>query len=765
MTMTDWLEPVRKWFEHRPAAIEVSKLSGIVRAAEGMGNDVGTWRDEELAAAVAKLSLSTRVGLAGYLAIAREVAERSTGMRPFTVQLHAAAAMLRGVSMELDTGEGKTLVGAIAAAGYALSGGPVHVLSANEYLAQRDALWMGPFFSALQLSCAAVVSASTQKDRRQAYAAHITYVPVTESGFDILRDRLVLSLEDRVRRHVPVAILDEADAVLLDEGRVPLVLAAESASAPVGPMLQVADLAASMTEGLHYEVEQDRRSLHLTDEGFEAVEEVFPDADLFGGEDELLAEMHVALHAHVLLIRDVDYVIRDERAWLVSSARGRIEQLQRWPEGLQSAVEAKEGLTPSPGLDVLDQITMADLAAEYGTVVGMSASLMAATVELSDTHGLRVARLPPNVPSVRVDEPVMLYATAGERNHAAISLLKAAHARQQPVLVATQSVAMSEEFASELRLVGLDAVVLNARNDEREAAIIALAGEPGQITVSTQMAGRGTDIRLAEASRALGGLLIIGLGIFPSRRQQDQMRGRSGRQGDPGRTVLLSALDDDVIVQAVPEHRAPQQISVEGQVLDTRLCELPANAQKVSDGAHESLRSLTHRYGRLLGLQRRSLLLLRERWLAEDQEVWATLDDIPDVRRRLLEQVSEVEIMDATRIALLCSVDRAWSEHLAFAAQVREGIHLRVLVRENPLDEFNRILAVAWPAVIASSTAGALQIISIADVRNARIDLEGAGLRRPSATWAYTVTDNALGSEGERIAQALWKDFRRHGYF
>lgn len=763
--MSDWLEPARKWFDQRPAAAEVSRLSAVVRAAESMGQDVGTWSDDELSVAAGKLAIPTRVGLAAFLAISREVAERSTGMRPFTVQLQAAAAMLRGISMELDTGEGKTLVGAIVAAGYALSGGGVHVLSANEYLAGRDALWMGPFFSALQLSVAAIASTSGQDDRRRAYAADVTYVPVTECGFDMLRDRLVLRATDRVRRRVPVALLDEADAVLLDEGRVPLVLAAESANAPYRPVADVAWLASSMQDGLHYTVEQDRRSLHLTEAGYEAIEESFPEADLFGDDHELLAEVHVALHARVLLVRDVDYVIRDSRAWLVSSARGRIEQLQRWPEGLQSAVESKEGLDPSPGLDVLDQITMADLAAEYDAVVGMSATLMTAAAELQDTHGLRVARLPPHTACIRVDEPVRLFATARERNDAATALVLSAHAAAQPVLVATQSVAMSEECAARIRSTGLKAVVLNARNDEAEAAIIAQAGTPGRITVSTQMAGRGTDIRLAPGSRDPGGLLIIGLGTFPGRRQQDQIRGRSGRQGDPGRTVLLSALDDDVIVQTEPHHRAPTLITAHGQVLDARLCQLPEHAQHVSDGAHRSLRSLTLRYGRLLGLQRGSLLRLREQWLTEDASLWDVLRDHPEFTSRLAADVSEAEVINAARIALLGSLDHLWSEHLAFAAEVREGIHLRVLVRENPEDEFNRILANAWPALVASAVSMALELLTAAVVRDGRLDLEGAGLRRPSATWAYTVTDNSLGSEGDRMARALFKDARRRGYF
>ena len=763
--MRDWLEPVREWLNRRPATVEVARLSSVVRAAESLGDDVHAWSDDELASAAQKLSMETRVGLAGYLAIARELAARNVGMRPFAVQLQATAAMLRGVSMEMDTGEGKTLVGAMVAAGFALSGNTVHVLGANEYLARRDADWMAPFFHSLRLSVGVVTADTTRSARRRAYAAEITYVPVSEAGFDILRDRLVLDAGERVRSGAHIAILDEADAVLLDEGRVPLVLAGESETAPEGPTTSVGEVVASLEEGRHYEVHPDRRSLHLTDEGFVALEDSFPGVDLFGDDHEILAEAHVALHAEALLVRDVDYVIRGGRAWLVSSARGRIEQLQRWPEGLQAAIEVKEGLTLSPGLDVLDQITMADLVEEYGSVIGMSATLMTASQELQESHNLRVGRLPPNAPCVRDDEPGRLFRTTSERDAAALQLLSDAHATGQPVLVATQSVAMSELFAASVAAADMASEVLNARNDEREATIIAGAGEPGRITVSTQMAGRGTDIHLRPESQAPGGLFIIGLGIFPSRRLEQQIRGRSGRQGDPGRSVFLSSLDDELIHQAAPAHRQPAQVSVTGEILDPRLCQLPAHAQQVSDGAHESLRGLTQRYGRLLGLQRRKLLTLREEWLTSDATVMTTLSRDPEAAGKHRGLVSELELISATRTALLISVDRAWSEHLAHATSVREGIHLRVLVKEDPLDEFNRLLAQAWPSIVPDSIATALHLVATAPVLEGRLDLDGAGLRRPSATWAYTVTDNSLGTEAERLAKALFKDLQFPRYF
>ena len=426
--MRDWLEPVREWLHQRPAAAEVARLSAVVRASESAGLGFTEWSGQQLEEAARKLSLETQVGLAGYLAIARELATRSVGLRPFDVQLQAAAAMLRGVSMEMDTGEGKTLVGAIVAAGHALSGHTVHVLSANEYLARRDAAWMAPFFESLQLGVGVVTADTTTGARRRGYAADVTYVPVSEAGFDILRDRLVLDGAERVRSVAQVAILDEADAVLLDEGRVPLVLAGESDSIPETRTSSMSELVASMEEAAHYEIDADRRSLHFTDEGFVALETWFPGIDLFGEDHEVLAEAHVALHAEKLLVRDVDYVIRGGRAWLVSSARGRVEQLQRWPEGLQCAIEAKEGLTASPALDVLDQITMSELVEEYGSVVGMSATLMPSSQELQESHGLRVGRLPPHAPCIRRDDPGRLFCTSAERDAAALDLLLEAHA-------------------------------------------------------------------------------------------------------------------------------------------------------------------------------------------------------------------------------------------------------------------------------------------------------------------------------------------------
>lgn len=417
------------------------------------------------------------------------------------------------------------------------------MLSANDYLAARDAEWMSSLLVASSATVAAVTSTTPAEQRRDAYRADVVYVPVTEAGFDVLRDRLCLAVADRVGISLDAAVLDEADAVLLDEGRVPLVLAGELPDT-VGADWELAELVAGLDEHHDYQVDDDRRTVHLTEAGLQAAERRLPGADLFGADHDLLARLHTALHAEALLTRDVDYVIEEGRVRLVSPSRGRIEALQRWPEGLQEAVEAKEHLEPSSGVDILDQLLVRDLIGRYRSVVGMSATLGSAAPEIAELYDLDVGGLPPHRPCVRVDEPDRLYETGNERDAAAIGLVAEAHGDGEPVLVATQSVAESERFAALLTERGLESVVLNAKNDAHEAGIIALAGTPGRITVSTQMAGRGTDIRLADGVAERGGLLILGLGRFPSKRLDDQLRGRAGRQGDPGRTIFLTSLDD-----------------------------------------------------------------------------------------------------------------------------------------------------------------------------------------------------------------------------
>ncbi|MBJ7383723.1 MAG: accessory Sec system translocase SecA2, partial [Mycolicibacterium sp.] len=475
-----------------------------------------------------------------FLAIAREASERATTLRPFDVQLLGALRMLAGDVVEMATGEGKTLAGAIAAAGYAIAGRSVHVISVNDYLARRDAEWMGPLLEAMGLTVGWITAESTPEERRIAYGCDVTYASVNEIGFDVLRDQLVTDVADLVSPHPDVALIDEADSVLVDEALVPLVLAGTTHRET--PRLEVIRLVGELVSGKDYDSDADRRNVHLTDEGARKLEKALGGIDLYSEEhvSTTLTEVNVALHAHVLLQRDVHYIVRDDRVQLINASRGRIAALQRWPDGLQAAVEAKEGIEPTETGEVLDTITVQALINRYPRVCGMTGTALAAGEQLRQFYKLGVSPIPPNTPNIREDDDDRVYITAAARNAAVAEHIATVHETGQPVLVGTRDVAESEELHERLVKRGIPAVVLNAKNDAEEAAVIAEAGTLGKVTVSTQMAGRGTDIRLGGSDESghdevaeLGGLHVIGTGRHHTERLANQLRGRAGRQGDP----------------------------------------------------------------------------------------------------------------------------------------------------------------------------------------------------------------------------------------
>ncbi|MCB1292672.1 MAG: accessory Sec system translocase SecA2, partial [Mycobacterium sp.] len=517
--------------------------------------------DEQLAKAARLLNLeelAVSADMPQFLAIAREAAERTTGLRPFDVQLLGALRMLAGDVIEMATGEGKTLSGAIAAAGYALAGRNVHVVTINDYLARRDAEWMGPLIEAMGLTVGWITGESSREERKAAYQCDVTYASVNEIGFDVLRDQLVTDVADLVSPNPEVALIDEADSVLVDEALVPLVLAGTTHRET--PKLEIVRLVGELNPGEDYATDADSRNVHLTESGAQKLEKALGGIDLYAEEHvgTTLTEVNVALHAHVLLQRDVHYIVRDGAVQLINASRGRIAALQRWPDGLQAAVEVKEGIETTETGEVLDTITVQALINRYPTVCGMTGTALAAGEQLRQFYKLGVSPIPPNKPNVREDEPDRVYVTAAAKNDGIVDHIIEVHATGQPILVGTQDVAESEDLHSRLLRRGVPAVVLNAKNDEEEARVIAEAGKLGAVTVSTQMAGRGTDIRLGGSAAAddsedkksvaeLGGLHVIGTGRHPTERLDNQLRGRTGRQGDPGSSVFFSSWEDDVV--------------------------------------------------------------------------------------------------------------------------------------------------------------------------------------------------------------------------
>ncbi|MGB7385159.1 MAG: accessory Sec system translocase SecA2 [Rhodococcus sp. (in: high G+C Gram-positive bacteria)] len=709
--------------------------------------------DSDIATAANELRVHTgsELDVPRYLALVREASTRSLGMTPFDVQLLAALRMLEGDVVEMATGEGKTLAGAMTAVGYVLSGRSVHVVSINDFLARRDAEWMGPMFGLLGIRVGSVSESSTLDERRVAYGSDVTYASVNEVGFDVLRDHLVDDADDLVTATPDVALIDEADSVLVDEALVPLVLAG-SVSTEV-PAAKVIETVRLLEPGTDFDTDTDGRNVFLTDSGAERVEKEFGGIDLYSEEHvgSTLVSVNVALHAQVLVRRDVHYIVRDGRVQLINASRGRVAELQRWPDGLQAAVETKEGLKPTETGEILDTITVQALIGRYATVCGMTGTALAAGEQLKKFYGLGVSVVPPHRPNIRLDEPDRVYDTAAHRNAAMVAHVKEIHESGQPILIGTHDVAESEEVNALLAAAGVPAVVLNAKNDAEEADVIARAGVRGAVTVSTQIAGRGTDIKLGGPSgdvaardevAELGGLLVVGTGRHTTERLDNQLRGRAGRQGDPGRSVFFSSWEDEVVTANLGPKDKPGQHDDSGLITAPGVASRMDHAQRIAEGTMLEVHSRTWRYNQLTAQHRSILDARRATFLASNEALDVLSAAVPARAATLRESISEDVLVTAARRIVLFHLDRSWSEYLAHLADVRESIHLRALGRENPLDEYHRIAVEAFGELSNKAMEQACATFESAEITAEGIDLDEAGLQRPTSTWTYMVHDN-----------------------
>ncbi|OBA61863.1 accessory Sec system translocase SecA2 [Mycobacterium sp. 1100029.7] len=716
-------------------------------------------KDEQLRKATGLLNLDDLADsedISQFLAIAREAAERSTGLRPFDVQLLGALRMLDGDVIEMATGEGKTLAGAIAAAGYAIAGRHVHVVTINDYLARRDAEWMSPLLEAMGLTVGWITGESTSAERRAAYSCDVTYASVNEIGFDVLRDQLVTDVDDLVSPNPDVALIDEADSVLVDEALVPLVLAGTTHRET--PRLEIIKLVGELNADTDYDTDADSRNVHLTEVGARKVEKTLGGIDLYSEEHvaTTLTEINVALHAHVLLHRDVHYIVRDDAVHLINSSRGRIAQLQRWPDGLQAAVEAKEGIETTETGEVLDTITVQALINRYQTVCGMTGTALAAGEQLRQFYKLGVSPIPPNTPNIREDESDRVYITAAAKNDAIVEHITEVHETGQPVLVGTRDVAESEDLHERLVRRGVPAVVLNAKNDAEEAQVIAEAGKYGVVTVSTQMAGRGTDIRLGGSDEAdhdrvaeLGGLHVVGTGRHHTERLDNQLRGRAGRQGDPGSSVFFSSWEDDVVAANLDRNKLPEQTDEDGKIVSPKAAGLLDHAQRVAEGRMLDVHANTWRYNQLTA-QQRAIIVDRRNTLLRTA---TAREELAELAPKRYEELAETEGITEERLETICRqimlyhLDRGWADHLAYLADIRESIHLRALGRQNPLDEFHRLAVDAFASLAADAIEAAQQTFETANILEEEPGLDLSKLARPTSTWTYMVNDNPLSDD------------------
>jgi preprotein translocase subunit SecA len=728
-----------------------------VNAASEFDDKAAGLDDEQLRKAAKLLNLGDLAeasDIPQFLAIAREASERATTLRPFDVQLLGALRMLAGDVVEMATGEGKTLAGAIAAAGYALAGRSVHVISVNDYLARRDAEWMGPLLEATGLTVGWITAESTPDERRTAYGCDITYASVNEIGFDVLRDQLVTDVEDLVSPDPDVALIDEADSVLVDEALVPLVLAGTTHREQ--PRLEVIRLVGDLVAVKDYDTDSDRRNVHLTEAGARKLETALGGIDLYSEEhvSTTLTEVNVALHAHVLLQRDVHYIVRDDAVQLINSSRGRIAQLQRWPDGLQAAVEAKEGIETTETGEVLDTITVQALINRYPTVCGMTGTALAAGEQLRQFYKLGVSPIPPNRPNIREDEADRVYITAAAKNDAVIEHITSMHETGQPVLVGTRDVAESEELHERLVKAGVPAVVLNAKNDAEEAEVIAEAGKLRSVTVSTQMAGRGTDIRLGGSDEAdhdevaeLGGLHVIGTGRHHTERLDNQLRGRAGRQGDPGSSVFFSSWEDDVVVAHLEPQKLPMQTDEDGRIVNDKAAQLLEHAQRIAEGKLLDVHANTWRYNQLVAQQRAIISDRREKLLRTTTARDELAERSPKRYEELVDEIGEEKLEKICRLIMLYHLDRGWADHQAYLSDIRESIHLRALGRQNPLDEFHRMAVDAFASLAADAIEAAQQTFETANVVSDEPGLDLSKLARPTSTWTYMIHDNPLADD------------------
>ena len=728
-----------------------------VTASDEYSEEAADLNDEKLRKAAGLLELGDLAeseDIPQFLAIAREAGERATGLRPFDVQLLGALRMLAGDVIEMATGEGKTLAGAIAAAGYALAGRHVHVVTINDYLAHRDADWMGPLIEALGLTVGWITAESTSEERRAAYDCDVTYASVNEIGFDVLRDQLVTDVDDLVSPNPDVALIDEADSVLVDEALVPLVLAGTTHRET--PRLEIIKLVGELAADADYDTDADSRNVHLTDVGARKVEKALGGIDLYSEEHvgTTLTEVNVALHAHVLLQRDVHYIVRDDAVHLINASRGRIAQLQRWPDGLQAAVEAKEGIETTETGEVLDTITVQALINRYTTVCGMTGTALAAGEQLRQFYKLGVSPIPPNTPNIREDESDRVYITAAAKNDAIFDHIAEVHETGQPVLVGTRDVAESEELHERLLHRGVPAVVLNAKNDAEEAQVIAEAGKYGAVTVSTQMAGRGTDIRLGGSDEAdhdrvaeLGGLHVVGTGRHHTERLDNQLRGRAGRQGDPGSSVFFSSWEDDVVAANLERNKLPMETDEDGRIVSPKTSGLLDHAQRVAEGRLLDVHANTWRYNQLIA-QQRAIIVDRRNTLLRTATAREELAELaPERYEELSDDLSEQRLEKICRQIMLYHLDRGWADHLAYLADIRESIHLRALGRQNPLDEFHRLAVDAFASLAADAIEAAQQTFETANVVEEEQGLDLSKLARPTSTWTYMVNDNPLADD------------------
>jgi preprotein translocase subunit SecA len=713
-----------------------------------------TRRREEFSALTDDQLKSAARDLRGHLdpietfALAAVIAQRVLGLRMFDTQIVGALALYRGHIAEMQTGEGKTLAAVPAVVWYALHGRGVHVLTANDYLARRDARWMGGIYDWFGLTAAHISQNMDAGRRRAAYQCDVTYATANEVGFDYLRDGLARNADEIVQRPFAFAVIDEADSILIDEARIPLVIAG---GLPDDPALarRIDSLVLALRPGAHYFPDEFARNVQLSDAGIQRVEEALGCGSLFEERNlPLLTAVQNALHAHVLLKRDVDYVVKAGSVELVDEFKGRIAQNRRWPAGLQSAIEAKERVALNSEGRILGSITVQHLAGMYERICGMTGTAATQAEEFRKVYRLPVTVIPTHRPVIRQDLPDIVYADRDARNRALQEEIRRAHATGRPILVGTASVAESEILSRSLGAAGIPHSLLNARNDEAEAEIVAQAGALGAVTISTNMAGRGTDILLGgnpprdrEKVVELGGLYVIGTTRHEARRIDHQLRGRAGRQGDPGVSRFFISLEDDLLVRfGVAEN--PDIDSI----------------QRTAEGQNLEIRQTLWKYESVIEHHRREVYSLRREVLLSLG--WSIASMLPEPQyRELIEAAGKDAVETAGRRLALAVLDDLWADYLANVAELRGGVHWVSWGGRDPLQAFLNGVQDIYEDFQSRLPVEIADAFAAAAIRDGEVRFGNEEKFERGATWTYLTTDQPFGTLGERIVKGLRRRF------
>ncbi len=683
-------------------------------------------------------------------AVVCEAASRVLNQKPYLVQIMGAIALHEGDVAEMKTGEGKTLASTMPTYLNALGGKGVHVITVNDYLAQRDADWMGAIYKFLGLTVGVNHRELTPAQKKAAFACDITYTTNSEIGFDYLRDNMTVNPNDRVLRSLNMAIIDEADSILIDESRTPLIIS--GGQRQTANLYIVSDkLVKTLKKDVHYTIDVESKTVQLTDEGNSYAEKVLKIDNLYRIEyTSLVHHLHQALKANYIMQKDVDYVVQDGEVVIVDSFTGRLLKGRTYSDGLHQAIEAKEGVQIKSETSVLATITYQNFFRLYEKLGGMTGTAKTEEEEFLSTYNMRVVEIPTNKKIIREDAPDLVYAKKDYKYKALINEIKERHGKGQPLLVGTIAVETSELISDMLTKEGIKHEVLNAKNHLREAEIIAKAGEKGSVTIATNMAGRGTDIKLGEGVADLGGLAVLGSERHESRRIDNQLRGRAGRQGDPGFSRFYVSLEDDLMLRFGNDAMRNMFKSLGEEAIESNLVtRVITSAQTRVEGYNFDVRKNLLGYDDVLRQQREIMYKQRDDVIftenahpividlfgkvAQDivdksiyYEAKEPLVDIAKVKKQLIPQFIREEALDLEVInglspnktveaikdllisffernkalwgekvflsvekqILIRIIDLNWTQHIDRMSKLRDGIHLRAYAQTNPLQSY-----------------------------------------------------------------------------